>query len=497
MTLQFLYVGPLCAVCADGFTFQSSTQRCEPCTNSYRFDVYATAFLFICVLLVGITCWYSIRRIKVLGREIRQADDVILFVCLKLGLLRASGHSASFDTLKPDAQTIFQRFSIRAKIYVSLWQIGSLVPFALDLQFPDVYAWIVSALKVLDLSISKASFISCSSEGYNAIDALVIDTTSPIIIATLMWIVSAIHVKVASSYPSQDKEKAVRSLRSSYFAAFRIYTYLILPQRSTQIFSVFSCKNVDPDEVNEGDDSYMTADYSVSCSSEKYQFGRAWAIAMIFLYPVGIPLFYFCLLYRSRKDIQTRDNPSLSAEQSALLSQRTDSIKSLFQPYKPHLWYWEVVETISRLMLTGVLMLIAQGSAGQIIVGMIFAVASMLIHNYFEPYIDSNLQVAKYISYWQICGLFFIAILLKADFESIKATTLGVILILILFYGVANDICLFLWHYVLMWGAASQGHHPTQRSIDLVQSDGSKKWSKAERGQGSSPLHQGGGGAIL
>jgi hypothetical protein len=264
----------------------------------------------------------------------------------------------------------------------------------------------------------------------------------------------------------------------------------------------------------------MTADYSVSCASAKYRFGLAWAIAMVCVYPVGIPLFYYTLLYRSRLDIQTRNDPSLSTEQSALLSQRTDPIRSLFQSYKPHLWYWEV-ETISRLMLTGALVLIAQGSAIQIVVGLFFSIASTLLHNYFEPYLDYNLQAAKRISLWQIFGLFFVALLLKADFGSIRKSALGVCLLLILFCGVANDISLYLWHYPLTRGVSPDPQElscedpPRSRlteasvrvtngegvirltqggSIDLVEyGDGPKQSNKGERG-GSiillSPLHE-------
>jgi hypothetical protein len=101
-------------------------------------------------------------------------------------------------------------------------------------------------------------------------------------------------------------------------------------------------------------------------------------------------------------------------------------------------------------MLTAVLVLIAQGSAIQIIVGLFFSIVSMLIHNYCEPYQDSNLQSAVHISHWQIYGLFFVALLLKADFESIQRSTVGVFLILRLLYGVASDLCLLIWHHALV-----------------------------------------------
>jgi hypothetical protein len=409
--------------------------------------VYVIVVAAICLFAVVIVGWYSMQVLRRRGRDL---DDIFVLLCVKLGVVNPSGDDVAYETLKSQAQTLAQRLSTRLKIYVNLWQIGSLLPLALDLQFPELYGLAISALRVLDLSISRAALIDCSSSGYDAIDALLVDTISPLLIVLLLWIMSVVHVWFVSSAAGQSREKTIRSLRSKYFVAVRIFTYLILPGRSAQIFSVFSCKNVDPDEVNEGDDSYMVVDYSVSCSSSKYEFGRSWAIAMMLVYPIGIPLFYFCLLFRARLDIQSRNDPSLTVEQSALLSQRIDPISSLFHSYKPHLWYWELVETISRLLLTGVLVLIAQGSAIQIVIGAVFSIASLLIHNYSEPYIDANLQLAKHISYWQIYGLFFIALLLKSDFESMRRNALGVVLLLLLICGVVNDLCRFIWHHTLI-----------------------------------------------
>ena len=183
---------------------------------------------------MGIAGWYYIHQIKVLGRKIKETGDAILFICLKFGILTASDYSASsYDTLKTQARILARRLTTRMQIYVNLWLIGSILPLALDLQFPDIYSLIISIFRVFDLSISKSSLISCSSEGYDAIDALVIDTTSPLIISTVLWIISAIHISVALSYRDDTREKTIRSLQSRYFTAFKIYTYLILPERST------------------------------------------------------------------------------------------------------------------------------------------------------------------------------------------------------------------------------------------------------------------------
>jgi hypothetical protein len=150
------------------------------------------------------------------------------------------------------------------------------------------------------------------------------------------------------------------------------------------------------------------------------------------------------------------------------------------------------------------------------VVGVGFCLAIMLLHNYCEPYIDPNLQRVKTISHWQICGLFFVALLLKADFESIQRAALGMILILILFYGLAHDMLsgLFLWHRslsrctpsevhrlscenpaprnrlsLLLLRPTEEGLRPTQGgSIDLVVCDRPELLDGGERGI-SSPLY--------
>ena len=58
----------------------------------------------------------------------------------------------------------------------------------------------------------------------------------------------------------------------------------ILCAVSVMIFQTFSCQDVGS---HGQEDSYMTADYRVSCDSERYAFAYWWALAMVFVYPLG------------------------------------------------------------------------------------------------------------------------------------------------------------------------------------------------------------------
>ncbi|GMI05745.1 hypothetical protein TrLO_g10634 [Triparma laevis f. longispina] len=46
----------------------------------------------------------------------------------------------------------------------------------------------------------------------------------------------------------------------------------------------------------------------------------------------------------------------------------------LWEPYKPSFWYWEIVETTRRLMMTGVLSTIQPGTFSQLVAGLLMNV---------------------------------------------------------------------------------------------------------------------------
>ena len=66
-----------------------------------------------------------------------------------------------------------------------------------------------------------------------------------------------------------------------------------VPAVSVTIFQTFSCHDVGAQGEKE---EYMTADYSVSCASERYLFAVYWAGAMIFVYPLGINVMMLVVL---------------------------------------------------------------------------------------------------------------------------------------------------------------------------------------------------------
>ena len=81
-----------------------------------------------------------------------------------------------------------------------------------------------------------------------------------------------------------------------YFALFVYLTYLVLPSVATTIFLAFPTINVNPSGVKglPYADVYLTSDYRIEAGSERDKLARLWATAMIFVYPVGIPVRPLC-----------------------------------------------------------------------------------------------------------------------------------------------------------------------------------------------------------
>ena len=70
----------------------------------------------------------------------------------------------------------------------------------------------------------------------------------------------------------------------------------------------------------------------------------------------------------------------------AELSPSAASLEFLFTAYEPQFWYWEVLETVRRLLLTAVLSVCGQGTSEQYVYGIILAFVFVKLYSYYKPY---------------------------------------------------------------------------------------------------------------
>ena len=193
---------------------------------------------------------------------------------------------------------------------------------------------------------------------YDYIDKLFLQTLAPIAAVALLGIAVAFHMRINPNMKKEDKAKII----ARYLTLFFLLTYLVLPSTTTTIFGAFTCQSIDPDNVMPGTPQYLRNDLSISCSSSRYYLGFYWAIAMILVYPIGITCMYGYVLYINRENIISPSSESTT--RLGPMQYITDKeIEFLHKAYEGKYWYWEVVETIRRLLLTAVLSVVTVGTS--------------------------------------------------------------------------------------------------------------------------------------
>ena len=222
----------------------------------------------------------------------------------------------------------------------------------------------------------------------------------------------------------------------------------------------------------------MRDDYSTSCQSSGYEFIRAWAWMMLFVWPLGIPLLTYLFLWRHRNTInpEVEIKPELQslgahkfeprerscttfslrraclaltgqggAEYAALedlrkvvqskkLEERERMIeraqmedwrghwynqpeieKSLYESYQPEYWWFECFDYIRRLLLTGILVVLDHGTAAQGLFGTLVALAGVQIYSWTRPLAEFPGNCLAQAAQWTTFFTFLAALLILLD----------------------------------------------------------------------------------
>ena len=118
-----------------------------------------------------------------------------------------------------------------------------------------------------------------------------------------------------------------------------ITTFFLVTSTSTTIFKTFLC---DPFEFSASDPAthqpvtrrYLHDDLALDCDTSDYR--KTWntAVAMVFVWPLGVPLLYFLLLFTNRDAILTRTSTPM-----------TKAISFLVEDYEVSAFWWEPLES--------------------------------------------------------------------------------------------------------------------------------------------------------
>jgi hypothetical protein len=183
----------------------------------------------------------------------------------------------------------------------------------------------------------------------------------------------------SNSNANNNRSSKLEAILAKHLLIFLTMTFLIYSTVSTVIFQTFAC-----DTIAAGD-SYLRADYSISCTTTKHKWYRLYSGIMILVYPIGIPVIYAALLWRQRAQLKLDDERSLLQRENNTSLRKT---KFLWETYKPSLFYWEVIECCRRLLLTGTMVFIFPSQTAQPAIASLLAVAAIVLVLWYTPHAD-------------------------------------------------------------------------------------------------------------
>ena len=218
----------------------------------------------------------------------------------------------------------------------------------------------------------------------------------------------------------------MREVQRKHQTVVLYVSFFIYSPVSNKIFQTFGC-----DELDDGD-TYLRADYSLSCKTSRHSWHNTYALIMVLVYPVGIAAAFTWLLVSRHFDLVKSDRQAMV---------HLKPIGAIWAAYKPCRYYYEVVECTRRIALTAIAAFIPPNGIANVGAALLCAVAFVFISEVLSPF-KRGLDMGLYR--WGngvVVGSMYVAFLMKVDvgYDSEEAllTFSGVLILANVFMVVA------------------------------------------------------------
>ncbi|KAH8075790.1 hypothetical protein JL720_10497 [Aureococcus anophagefferens] len=197
----------------------------------------------------------------------------------------------------------------------------------------------------------------------------------------------------------------------------------------------------------------LRIDPTISCDSPSHDAWLPYVLFSIVAYPVGVPLGFACLLWRLRRrldpdvDHQTVRTPSgrtigeagadaANQEDEHFLHEALErhaesmvqfqklevrandptleSVRFLYEEFKPSCFMFMVYEVSRRIFLTGCLSMFVPDSISQIAIGLLGSLISYRVFSHYEPYVEEDDGVVSEVAQTELVLVFFYALMVFA-----------------------------------------------------------------------------------
>ena len=233
--------------------------------------------------------------------------------------------------------------------------------------FPSVYQAFLDCVNFLNFDLTWIVSVGCFLE-VDFHDLLLWTTITPVVVMGLLRGTYAFAIHRNRDTP----ETTLRNIRKRHRSMALLVAFLVYSSVSSMVFQTFACEDLDDGK------RYFRADFTIECDSPKHRAFQVYAGLMIMIYPIGIPALYAVLLFSNHHVLRDEQGRGESAVASLT--------SELWKPYKPHRFYYEVIECGRRILLVGVVVFIYPNTAAQIAVTLAIATVFIFVSEAMAPY---------------------------------------------------------------------------------------------------------------
>ena len=209
------------------------------------------------------------------------------------------------------------------------------------------------------------------------------------------------------------------------------------------------------------------ADLAVNCESARFLNAKNLSIIMIFVYPLGVPLCYACLLFRARRHINPLGCDALQAmrvrSELAVVKPELRALEFLYSSYRPGAYGFEVFESFRRIAMTGLIRYVAKNS-GPPIAGILLSLVSIIVFREVQPYENPSTNALSSFAQMQLLSTYLLAYALLVELKSAPESKLVLVGTLLL---LANVITLFVALYLQI----REGDRRTKLALTLAENE--------------------------
>ena len=351
------YEGPLCEVCSAGYYKQ--LQTCKKCPTKNWMAGQLSIAAAVIAIIIALVVWTSKKKSKKsTGRSL--VDIILGRLKIVIGFYQVTfGVLEAFAYIKwPESLTLIGKYS--EMLQLNVLQIAPVHCILPDLKV-DAFGSLFAILAI------NAAVIAISVVIYG--------------LRKLFLMRSSLDERDTVVKSSQAKELIYRNL---FFVLY--VTYLSTCSKTANVLPL-ACRELCDDENEKDCQKFLKADYSIICQGPEYNRLVVVAFCAV-LYIFLLPTASMIVLWKQRKAF---DKSQADNEASDTQEQTTEVVKGLrflFENYNSHSWYWEIVETTRKVLLTSGLILV--GGESRAYVGLACVVSGLygMLFAYVRPIAD-------------------------------------------------------------------------------------------------------------